>query len=132
MMLPWLLATKMRAAGERFDPGIGEPFRRGRERADIGGGDQARQIGMRDGAEQADAIREAEPDDQRIEPAAFGAVARDQQRRIGPAEPRLADDRMALALDNRDDPDATGAHPYHRVLRGRVSHSPEGEDAGRG
>src|SRR3546814_14022757 len=81
MMLPWLLATKMRAAGERFDPGIGEPFRRGRERADIGGGDQARQIGMRDGAEQADAIREPEPDDQRIEPAAVGAVARDQQRR---------------------------------------------------
>src|SRR3546814_2283005 len=80
-------------------------FRSGRERADIGGGDQARQIGMRDGAEQADAIREPEPDDQRIEPAAFGAVARDQQRRIGHAEHRLDDDRMALALDQRADRD---------------------------
>src|SRR3546814_19396576 len=83
MMLPWLLATKMRAAGERFDPGIGEPFRRGRERADIGGGDQARQIGLRDGAEQADAIREPEPDDQRTEPAGFGADAREDRKSGG-------------------------------------------------
>src|SRR3546814_10946764 len=108
MMLPWLLATKMRAAGERFDPGIGEPFRRGRERADIGGGDQARQIGMRDGAEQADAIREPEPDDQRTEPAAFGAVARHPQRRIAHPEQPPAAHPKALA-------------PHTRAARDRAS-----------
>ena len=113
-----------RAAGQRLDPGIGEPFRWPRRapshrRRRAGAGSSSCGIAT----EQADAVAKAERRDLRLERGAFGPFAGDEQRGAGDRGDGVDDDVVPLARDQRAERDDQRAgDPQRRLapLRGRA------------
>ena len=78
-----------RAAGERLDPDVGEALVRARLDGDIRRSEQGGQFFMWPNAEQAHARSEAEPLRQPRQVRSFGAVADQDQGRVGNLRQRL-------------------------------------------